>query len=159
MKMIDFIKSYMRQPTHMEMANRELEKSKSFKYLYKQEGESKMKWNIFERLNTLEKELHELREVVRYQMDIIISLQLANIEQEGAKLVESETERRKRNQREWYVKNKDAILDRRNAAKKLKNAQENGDSKKAYYWRNREKMREYGRQYYKKKKLAAQRNK
>jgi SUMO ligase MMS21 Smc5/6 complex component len=82
-------------------------------------------------------------------------LQLANIEQEGLKLVESETERRKRTQREWYVKNKDSILDRRKAAKKLKEAQSEGDSKKAYYWRNAEKMREYGRQYYQKKKAKA----
>jgi len=138
-----------------------------------------MKWNIFERLNTLEKELHELREVVRYQMDTIISLQLADIEQEGSKLAESkavsynfsaapirsegepvftkaevdaETLRRRKYKREWYINNKDAILERRNAAKKLKEAQNQGDSKKAYYWRNREKMREYARQYYQKKK-------
>ena len=44
-----------------------------------------MKWNIFERLNTLEKELHELREVVRYQGNTIISLQLNDIEKEGEK--------------------------------------------------------------------------
>jgi len=44
-----------------------------------------MKWNIFERLNTLEKELHELREVVRYQGNTIISLQLNDIEKEGNK--------------------------------------------------------------------------
>ena len=118
-----------------------------------------MKWNIFERLNTLEKELHELREVVRYQGNTIISLQLANIKQEGEKLVESETERRKRTQREWYIKNKDAIIERRNAAKKLKEAQNQGDSKKAYYWKNREKMREYARQYYQKKKAKSQENK
>ena len=114
-----------------------------------------MKWNIFERLNTLEKELSELREVVRYQGNTIISLQLADIEQEGLKLVESETERKKRSQREWYARNKDGISERRKAAKKLKEAQNSGDSKKAYYWRNREKMREYGRQYYQKKKAKA----
>lgn len=114
-----------------------------------------MKWNIFERLNTLEKELHELREVVRYQGNTIISLQLADIEQEGEKLVESATERKKRSQREWYVRNKDRISERIKAAKKLKEAQNSGDSKKAYYWRNREKMREYGRQYYQKKKAKA----
>ena len=28
MKMIDFIKNYMRQPSHMEMVNRELEEAK-----------------------------------------------------------------------------------------------------------------------------------
>ena len=141
-----------------------------------------MKWNIFERLNTLEQELHELREVVRYQGNTIISLQLANIEQEGEKLVKSqadrnkysaapvrsegepvftkaevdaETLRRREYKREWYIKNKDAIIERRNAAKKLKEAQNQGDSKKAYYWKNREKMREYGRQYYQKKKAKA----
>jgi len=109
-----------------------------------------MKWNIFERLNTLEKELSELREVVRYQGNTIISLQLSDIEKEG--LIETKTERRKRIQRERYARDKDVILERRNAAKKLKEAQDSGDNKKAYYWRNREKMREYGRQYYQKKK-------
>jgi hypothetical protein len=141
-----------------------------------------MKWNIFERLNTLEKELHELREVVRYQGNTIISLQLADIEQEGLKLVKSQAERsiysfapirgegepvftkaevdaetlrRRKYKRDWYARNKDGISERRKAAKKLKEAQNSGDSKKAYYWRNREKMREYGRQYYQKKKAKA----
>ena len=141
-----------------------------------------MKWNIFERLNTLEKELHELREVVRYQGNTIISLQLADIEQEGLKLVKSQAERsiysfapirgegesvftkaevdaetlrRRKYKRDWYARNKDGISERRKAAKKLKEAQNQGDRKKAYYWRNREKMREYGRQYYQKKKAKA----
>jgi hypothetical protein len=138
-----------------------------------------MKWNIFERLNTLEKELHELREVVRYQGNTIISLQLDNIEQEGAKLVTSQADRnvlseatirgemaftktesyaeyRRKYQREWYAKNKAVIFERRKAAKKLKEAQNQGNSKKTYYWKNREKMREYARQYQQKKKAKLQ---
>ena len=138
-----------------------------------------MKWNIFERLNTLEKELHELREVVRYQGNTIISLQLANIEQEGAKLVESQADRnvlseapirgkealtkaeldaehRRKYQRDWYAKNKAAVFERRKAAKKLKEAQSQGNSKKTYYWKNREKMREYARQYQLKKRAKLQ---
>lgn len=137
-----------------------------------------MKWNIFERLNTLEKELHELREVVRYQGNTIISLQLADIEQEGLKLVKSQAERsiysaapvrsegepvftkakvdeetlkRRKYKREWYAKNKDVILERKKAAKKLEEAQNQGNSRKTYYWKNREKMREYARQYQQKK--------
>ena len=126
-----------------------------------------MKWNIFERLNTLEKELHELREVVRYQGNTIISLQLANIEKEGAKLVKSQADRkltkteldaehRRKYQREWYAKNKAAVFERRKAAKKLKEAQSQGNSKKTYYWKNREKMREYARQYQLKKRAKLQ---
>lgn len=147
-----------------------------------------MKWNIFERLNTLEKELHELREVVRYQMETIISLQLANTKKESPKLVESqadsnqygaapirregepvftqaevdkETLRRRKYKRDWYARNKDAVRERRKAAKKLKEAQSQGNSKKTYYWKNRDRLLEYNRQYYLKKKieLATQENK
>lgn len=140
-----------------------------------------MKWNIFERLNTLEKELHELREVVRYQGNTIISLQLADIEQEGLKLVKSQAERsiynaapvrsegepvftkaevdaetlrRLEYKREWYAKNKDVILERKKAATKLKEAQNQSNSRKTYYWKNIEKMREYARQYQQKKRDA-----
>jgi hypothetical protein len=147
-----------------------------------------MKWNIFERLNALEKELHELREVVRYQMDTIISLQLADIGQEGSKLVESqevsdnfsaapirsegepvftkaevdeETLKRRKYKRDWYAKNKNAIFERKKAAKKLQEAQSQGNTRKTYYWKNKEKMREYARQYQQKKRAerAAQENK
>ena len=138
-----------------------------------------MKWNIFERLATLEKELHELREVVRYQGNTIISLQLNDIEKKGAKLVESqaeqynygaapvrneggpvftkdevskEREKKRQYQRNWYAKNKAAVSERRIAVKKLKEAKSQGNGNKAYYWKNREKMREYARQYYQKKK-------
>ena len=147
-----------------------------------------MKWNIFERLNTLEKELHELREVVRYQGNTIIALQLADIEKEGSKLVESQVDRnrysaapvrsegdpvftkaevdaetlkRRKYKREWYARNKDAISERKKTAKKLQEAQSQGNKKKAYYWKNKEKVREYARQYQQKKRAerATQENK
>jgi len=147
-----------------------------------------MKWNIFERLNTLEKELHELREVVRYQGNTIIALQLADIEKEGSKLVESQVDRnrysaapvrsegdpvftkaevdaetlkRRKYKREWYARNKDAISERKKTAKKLQEAQSQNNKKKAYYWKNKEKVREYARQYQQKKRAerATQENK
>jgi len=147
-----------------------------------------MKWNIFERLNTLEKELHELREVVRYQGNTIIALQLADIEKEGSKLVESQVDRnrysaapvrsegdpvftkaevdaetlkRRKYKREWYARNKDAISERKKTAKKLQEAQSQGNKKKAYYWKNKEKVREYARQYQQRKRAerATQENK
>lgn len=157
MKMLNIIKNYIRPPSNIEMANSELKESKSFKNLYIREGEADMKWNIFERLNVLEKELIELREVVRYQGTTIIHLQLNDIEKEGQKLIAQETsaERLLRQKREYYARNKAAITERRNVKKKLEEAQNNGDSKKTYYWRNREKMREYGRKYYQKKKAKA----
>jgi len=147
-----------------------------------------MKWNIFERLNTLEKELHELREVVRYQGNTIIALQLADIEKEGSKLVESQVDRnrysaapvrsegdpvftkaevdaetlkRRKYKREWYARNKDAISERKKTAKKLQEAQSQNNKKKAYYWKNKEKVREYARQYQQRKRAerATQENK
>lgn len=120
-----------------------------------------MKWNIFERLNTLEKELHELREVVRYQGNTIISLQLNDIEKEGKKLVAQETdvERRLRQKREYYARNKAAITERRNVKKKLEEAKQNGNNKSAWYWKNRDSRLAYNRAYYQRKKLAEQGNK
>jgi len=120
-----------------------------------------MKWNIFERLNTLEKELHELREVVRYQGNTIISLQLNDIEKEGNKLVAQETsaERLNRQKREYYARNKAAIIERRNVKKKLEEAKQNGNTKSAWYWKNVEQRRAYNRGYYQRKKLAEQGNK
>ena len=120
-----------------------------------------MKWNIFERLNTLEKELHELREVVRYQGNTIINLQLNDIEKEGNKLVTKETyvERRLRQKREYYARNKAAISERRNIKKKIEEAKQNGDNKSAWYWKNVEQRRAYNRAYYQRKKLAEQGNK
>lgn len=119
-----------------------------------------MKWNIFEHLNTLEKELHELREVVRYQGNTIISLQLANIEQEGSKLVanaqETKAERIKRQKREYYIRNKKAITERRHIKKKLEEANKNSDTKNAWYWKNRESRLAYNRAYYQRKKIAEQ---
>ena len=113
-----------------------------------------MKWNIFERLATLEKELHELREVVRYQGNTIISLQLNDIEKEGQKLVakETSTERLNRQKREYYARNKAAITERRNIKKKLEEAKQNGNSKSAWYWKNRDSRLAYNRAYYQKKK-------
>jgi hypothetical protein len=122
-----------------------------------------MKWNIFERLNTLEKELHDLREVVRYQGNTIISLQLEKIEEEGKKLVanakETSAERIKRQKREYYLRNKAAITERRNIKKKLEKAQKNGDNQSAWYWKNRDARLGYNRAYYQRRKLAAQGNK
>jgi uncharacterized protein (DUF342 family) len=120
-----------------------------------------MKWNIFERLATLEKELHELREVVRYQGNTIISLQLNDIEKEGQKLVaqETSTERINRQKREYYARNKAAITERRNIKKKLEEAKQNGNSKSAWYWKNRDSRLAYNRAYYQRKKLAEQGNK
>jgi uncharacterized protein (DUF342 family) len=122
-----------------------------------------MKWNIFERLNTLEKELHELRETVRFQGNTIISLQLQNIEEEGLKLIENlqetNTERRRRQKREYYARNKKEIAERRKIKNKLEEAKQNGDIKKSYYWKNVNKRRAYNRDYYQKKKLATQVNK
>jgi hypothetical protein len=120
-----------------------------------------MKWNIFERLNTLEKELHELREVVRYQGNTIISLQLNDIEKEGQKLVAQETsaERINRQKREYYARNKAAITERRNIKKKLEEAEKRGDNKSAWYWKNVDHRRAYNRAYYQRKKLAEQGNK
>jgi DNA repair exonuclease SbcCD nuclease subunit len=117
-----------------------------------------MKWNIFARLNTLEKELNELREIVRFQNNTIVSLQIDQIKNEGNKLVTQETaeERRNRQKREYYARNKAAITERRNIKKNLEEAKQKGDSKKAWYWKNVEQRRAYNREYYKKKKLTAQ---
>ena len=120
-----------------------------------------MKWNIFERLNTLEKELHELREVVRYQGNTIISLQLNDIEKEGQKLVSKETkaERVKRQKREYYARNKKEITKRRHLKNKLEESEQNGNRKNVWYWKNRDSRLAYNRAYYQRKKLAAQGNK
>jgi len=160
-KMLNIIKNYMRPLSNIEMANSELKESKSFKRLYIREGEADMKWNIFERLNVLERELSELREVVRYQGNTIIHLQLNDIEKEGQRLVAQETsaERINRQKREYYARNKAAITERRNVKKKFEEAKKRGDNKSAWYWKNVEQRRAYNRAYYKKKKLALQGNK
>ena len=120
-----------------------------------------MKWDIFERLNVLERELSELREVVRYQGNTIIHLQLNDIEKEGQKLVAQETsaERISRQKREYYARNKAAITERRNVKKKLEEAKQNGNNKSAWYWKNRDSRLAYNRAYYQRKKLAEQGNK
>jgi len=160
-KMLNIIKNYIRPPSNMEMANSELKESKSFKHLYIREGEADMKWNIFERLNVLERELSELREVVRYQGNTIIHLQLNDIEKEGKKLVARETkaERIKRQKREYYARNKKAITERRHIKNKIAGLDENGNKKNVWYWKNRESRLAYNRAYYQRKKLAAQGNK
>jgi len=159
--MLNIIKNYIRPPSNMEMANSELKESKSFKHLYIREGEADMKWNIFERLNVLERELSELREVVRYQGNTIIHLQLNDIEKEGKKLVARETkaERIKRQKREYYARNKKAITERRHIKNKIAGLDENGNKKNVWYWKNRESRLAYNRAYYQRKKLAAQGNK
>jgi len=137
-----------------------------------------MSWNIFKRVAELEQQVKDLTDfsgdkarwlgrleenITHIENKLFIqavernAFNAAPIRSEG-KAVFTKTEldgerlRRSQYQREWYAKNKDVIIERRNAAKKLKNAQRQGDSKKTYYWKNREKMREYARQYYHKKK-------
>jgi hypothetical protein len=138
-----------------------------------------MKFNIFARLNKLEKDsddkqlqleamqnsIEKLSDLVVFQGKVIGHLnkyakfypepvvnappvEAPKVEQ-PAPVVESKKERIQRKKREWYEKNREIIIKRRKREAQRKQAAKH---QRTYYWRNLEKMREYGRQRYLKKK-------
>ena len=123
-----------------------------------------MKLNIFARLNKLEealknktmevehlnKNFNELRKIVLFQSSVFdyLNKQIKPVNSE----VESPEDRAKRSKREWYQRNKDAILERRKIANNIKSSKVENNPSKTYYWKNREKVLEYGRKYYLNKK-------
>lgn len=138
-----------------------------------------MSWNIFKRIAQLEQQvkdltdfsgdksrwLGQLEEKIKHienKLFIEMAISKAGLAPDPRMPVftkaevDQEKEKKRLYQREWYAKNKAAVFERRKAAKKLKEAQNQGNSKKTYYWKNREKMREYARQYQLKKRAKLQ---
>jgi len=126
-----------------------------------------MKWNIFNRLNNIEaalakepsselaglkNELTELRGIVKFQGNVILALQKQIESKEPVEQTTSNAKSRADYKREWYAKNKGKINEQRIINRKIKEAEEEKNHGKSYYWKNRERVLAYGRAYYQRKK-------